>query len=277
MIKKNNLIVHPLFLALALVMVFIYGFYYVLLYFCAVFIHEYAHYHEAKKRGVVLSGFSLMPYGARLNLKNSPLTLKDDVAISLAGPLANLVIAIICFGLWWLFPITYAYLDVFVYANLCLAIFNLLPIIPLDGARIMLAFCSLKNKRRIGYKILIVLNYITFVALLVCFIASFFFGTNFTLGILAFFVLFSCFDGDNEYIYQSVLKINNFKLVKNKPIEVKTYVLSSSSDVTSVYKLINPSYYTVILVEDKKGKKRVVTQSDFEKYFYNKEHNGDNN
>ena len=66
------------------------------------------------------------------------------------------------------------------------------------------------------------------------------------------------------------IPFKNFKLIKNKPIEVKAYVLSSSSDVTSVYKLINPSYYTVIVVEGEDGKKKIVAQCDFEKYFFSK-------
>lgn len=270
MINKNNLIIHPLFFILSLVMCFIYGAYYVLLYFIAVFIHEYAHFWQAKRCGVVLNGFSLMPYGARLNLKQSAISYKDDVLISLAGPLANLLSALLCCAVWWVFPSTYAYLDVFVYASLCLALFNLLPILPLDGARVVLAICSKYGRRSGGYKCLLALNYIAFLLLFICFVYSLFTGVNITVGIIAFFVLFSCFDNDNSYYYQSVLKLQNFKLIKNKPIEVKAYVLSSSSDVTSVYKLINPSYYTVIVVEGEDGKKKIVAQSDFEKYFFSK-------
>ena len=190
MIKKNNLIIHPLFFLLALVLCFFYGTYYVLLYVCAVFVHEYAHYLVAKKRGVVLSGFSLMPYGARLNLKQGNLSIKDDIAISLAGPVANLLCAVVCFALWWVFPITYAYLDVFVYSNLCLALFNLLPILPLDGSRIILAIFTKFKARNVGYKFLLCLNYLCFGFLLAFFIASFFTQINITLGIIAFFVLF---------------------------------------------------------------------------------------
>lgn len=270
MIKKSNLILHPIFLLFALIMCVIYGVYYVLLFLCAVFIHEYAHYFVAKKRGVILSGFNLMPYGARLNLRQTYLSCGDDIAISLAGPVANLLTALIFCGVWWLWPVTYAYLDVFVYANFCLGLFNMLPLLPLDCSRIILAICTKHNARKKGYKFLLTLNYISFAILLCCFLISIFTDFNLTLGIIAFFVLFATFDNDNAFIYQSIFNASCLQLVKNKPVEVKTYIMSASSDVTSIYKLINPSYYTILVVQDNNGKKKIIAQSDFEKHFFSK-------
>jgi len=73
------------------------------------------------------------------NLRNQK---HDSGLVALAGPLANLIIALI-FGLIIRFSATTSLISLFciiVYANILLAIFNLLPIPPLDGSRILFAF-----------------------------------------------------------------------------------------------------------------------------------------
>jgi Zn-dependent protease len=63
--------------------------------------------------------------------------------IAIAGPLTNLVIAFICFGLWMLVGASAegvgAALQVAVMVNLGFFIFNILPIPPLDGSRVVYA------------------------------------------------------------------------------------------------------------------------------------------
>ena len=78
----------------------------------------------------------------------NPLNLKDrkygDAKVALAGPLGNFVIALF-FGLFLrFFPATSltftGLLSLIVYINLVLMIFNLVPIPPLDGSKILAAF-----------------------------------------------------------------------------------------------------------------------------------------
>jgi Zn-dependent protease len=82
------------------------------------------------------------PYNLR-NQKYGP------ALVGLAGPLANLMIAVI-FGLLLRFlPLSSLalLLAIIVYANILLAVFNLVPIPPLDGSKILFAFlpASLEN------------------------------------------------------------------------------------------------------------------------------------
>ena len=85
---------------------------------------------------------------------------KGDMAVSLAGPLANLLQAVagaaIAAALWFTLPIPqlatydlfyYAYfvfLPTFVMTNLCLLFFNIIPIPPLDGSSVLLFFLPTK-------------------------------------------------------------------------------------------------------------------------------------
>lgn len=86
----------------------------------------------------------------------NPYNLRDqrygDAKVALAGPLANLVIAII-FGLALrylpVFNMNFiGYLGIIVYINLILMVFNLVPIPPLDGSKILGAFLPANARQR---------------------------------------------------------------------------------------------------------------------------------
>lgn len=78
-----------------------------------------------------------VPYNP-YNLKNFK---RDSIFIALAGPLTNIILVLFFSILYKIF-----FLDIFIYAvriNLILAIFNLLPIPPLDGSKLLLLKMSL--------------------------------------------------------------------------------------------------------------------------------------
>ncbi len=85
------------------------------------------------------------------NLKNPR---RDAALISLAGPLSNLIMAIlgsillklfILFKLSFLIIIGNIFIPVFIFLNILLGIFNLLPIAPLDGFKIVGGMLSQKQ------------------------------------------------------------------------------------------------------------------------------------
>lgn len=85
------------------------------------------------------------------NLKNPR---RDAALISLAGPASNLLFAIISSILYRLALSTFVYPSVvfdilyfFIYFNLLLAFFNLIPIHPLDGGKIFIGFLPVSDAR----------------------------------------------------------------------------------------------------------------------------------
>jgi len=85
-----------------------------------------------------------VPYNP-FNLKNPR---RDSALLALAGPAANLTLALI-FGLiirfahfWPLLLKTLPFLTIIVIMNLVLGLFNLLPIPPLDGSKILFYFIN---------------------------------------------------------------------------------------------------------------------------------------
>ena len=127
-------------------------FYDCVIYFTTIVLHELAHAEVSVRLGYTLDRFVLMPYGAALKGNFEGVRPKDEILIAIAGPLFNAAIAVICTALWWLMPVAYAFTDRLVAANIFTAIFNLLPVFPLDGGRIALAAISVKVPRQKAYK-----------------------------------------------------------------------------------------------------------------------------
>ena len=77
-----------------------------------------------------------------LNLKNPD---KEMVKVAMAGPATNFLLSILCLFIWTLMlvmsmdisPGIITFFSIFMYINLALCIFNLLPIPPLDGSRLL--------------------------------------------------------------------------------------------------------------------------------------------
>ena len=111
----------------------------------ALFLHECAHAIVARRLGFALQKFTLTPFGATLSYE-SGLTGSDEFAVTVAGPLTNLVSCVLTVALWWIVPSLYSVTLSFFRANLGLALYNLLPVPPFDGGRIVLSLC--KNKKK---------------------------------------------------------------------------------------------------------------------------------
>lgn len=121
--------------------------------FVSILVHELGHsalmawYRIRSEIVLYAMGGYAIPVGGRGIIRG----LWDQVWISLAGPVAQfLLLGLIFLWVWFIPPlppnnfVSYATLvGVAVYCNLVWPIFNLLPILPLDGGRICQAFCRM--------------------------------------------------------------------------------------------------------------------------------------
>ena len=115
--------------------------------FICVLLHEFGHSLVAQRLGLEIHSITLLPIGGVSNLESLPEKPSDEVKITLAGPLVNVVLAPIFFGVGLLLGAEprmptdlftgigsvgqfFFYLG---YLNVVLALFNLIPAFPLDG------------------------------------------------------------------------------------------------------------------------------------------------
>ncbi len=127
--------------------------------FTCVLLHELGHSFVAQRFGLKVKEIVLLPIGGIASLVGKPRSPQQEIAIALAGPLVNIVLALaLGAGVWFsgaatsvsattigkLGPSWQTFLLMLTAGNLSLALFNLLPFFPLDGGRALRALLSLK-------------------------------------------------------------------------------------------------------------------------------------
>lgn len=141
--------VNPFFVLL-LAIAFFYGkLQEALLLFAIVLWHESFHVVMAKVYRLQITDIELLPCGGVTRL-DALLQLNPQVEwlVAMAGPLSNSLLVFLAYGLVPYFNIDPKWFDFFVQANIGMAVFNLIPALPLDGGRVLR---SLLAKKR-GFK-----------------------------------------------------------------------------------------------------------------------------
>lgn len=267
--KKYSFKFHWSFFVLGLIMIY---FGEGLLYFCCtitVILHEFGHAFVGKNMGYKLNTISLMPYGASLSGNNAPFKPKDEVKIALAGPLVNIFIVLIITTLWWFFPSFYAYTQNFYNANVSTILYNLLPIFPLDGGRVMLGLLSTKMPRKKAFKITKIVGFIATGLVFACFFMSFFSNLNYSLGINALFLLIGLFDDDKSAYYINIQDIKNKQEKLSKGLFLKTIAISENSSIYDAYKILDKNNINQLYIMDENYKvKKSLGESELENLIF---------
>ena len=112
--------------------------------FVTVVIHELAHSYVAMGFGVKINSILLLPIGGVSRMEEIPRVPRGEFLISIAGPLTNILIAMLV-SVPILLDVTGPLTGLageFLAVNLLLALFNLIPAFPMDGGRILRAILA---------------------------------------------------------------------------------------------------------------------------------------
>ena len=112
---------------------------------CLVF-HEYGHIKAMKYFGLKTKGIYLIPFVGGLALSDDKINTRwQDIVISIMGPFFGLILSIACLVGYWLTDLEIlAGLAVF---NALLNLFNMLPVLPLDGGHVLKSIAFSINSR----------------------------------------------------------------------------------------------------------------------------------
>jgi len=220
-------------------------------YIVVIIIHELSHAIVAKRLGYKLNYIKLIPFGICLDIKSNDIMPKDEIKIALAGPLANFVLSFFMLALWWIFPSSYNYTNLFCYANFITALFNLIPALPLDGGRVFLSVFKLyTNSHQKAVKLSKIINILVSVCLLFLFILSCFYEVNFTYLFVIFCVLSGLFDNNKNQKYSFINYSNKKKI--GKILRVKTLCVYQDEPLYKICKHIDNFSYLKLMVFDNK-------------------------
>ncbi len=172
-----------------------------LAFFTCVVLHELGHSFTGMRFGVHVRRILLMPIGGMAQFDSIPRQPRQEILMTIAGPAVNFAIA----GLLWLVvdypdggdlvrsPASLADLGRYLLAaNLVMGLFNLLPIFPMDGGRILRALLAtrLPYLRATALAVTIGKVLAIIAAVFTLYIGSYFATAVFTFIFVA---------GDNEY------------------------------------------------------------------------------
>jgi Zn-dependent protease len=126
---------------------------FIALLFACVTAHEFGHILVARRYGIATREVTLLPIGGVASLQRLPDTPGRELAVALAGPAVNFVIALVLFAALGSFGAAsveglanpgVSMLARLAAANLVLAVFNLLPAFPMDGGRVLHALLAMR-------------------------------------------------------------------------------------------------------------------------------------
>ncbi|RKX47230.1 MAG: hypothetical protein DRP64_01640 [Verrucomicrobia bacterium] len=107
--------------------------------FGSVALHELGHSVVARAKGGYIHEIVLYPFGGAAKISNIPKRPVDEILVALAGPAVSLVLAILCYQVTWL--------EFVGYVNSLLFFFNILPVFPMDGGRVLRAALTIRKGR----------------------------------------------------------------------------------------------------------------------------------
>ena len=138
----------------------IFGMSFIAVLFVCVVLHEYGHALTARRYGIGTRYITLLPIGGVAMLERMPKDPGQEIVVALMGPAVNVAIAL---GLFMILGLTGAggaadqvagpmlmpanFLQSVLFANIFLAVFNMIPAFPMDGGRVLRAALSFRLGR----------------------------------------------------------------------------------------------------------------------------------
>jgi len=120
--------------------------------FGGVLLQELAHSVVARRKGIKINSITLMIFGGIASMEEGVPDPKAELPMALVGPIASLVVGLVCMGIAYVVPAVIknppvAGIVIFVFGylgvlNIILFAFNLLPAFPMDGGRVLRAWLA---------------------------------------------------------------------------------------------------------------------------------------
>jgi Zn-dependent protease len=211
----------------------LFGVLFVILIFICVIFHELAHSLVARYYGHGVKSITLLPIGGMAQMDDIPEDSKEEILISLAGPLMSVVIAGLLLILVYLLKIPIVPLDNttlfegnillnLFWINIILAVFNIIPAFPMDGGRVLRGVLNLFMSHLKATRIAVFIG--QFFAVLLFFFGVFY-DKNLWMALIAIFIYLGAEAEDRMWAIRHALSD-----VLVKEVVLKNYLWLNTGD-----------------------------------------------
>ena len=239
----------------------------ILLSFLVVLLHEGAHTVIARLLNYNIENIEIFPFGGVARVEETiALDPRHEMLIALAGPVFNFILVIVAFQIGQFIEKPHDLLNFFIYTNFIIGIFNLIPIIPLDGGRIIRAYLSFLVGVKRSTKIVVRFSKIFSVLLFIggCFIIQYDI-LNIFIPILSIFLFIAAHREHQMAVFVFMKEITQKKqyLLAQGILNTKYLVAIKTTSLKEVMNQFVPRKYHVVTVMDQNCKVvGVITESE---------------
>ena len=222
--------------------------------YAVVMIHELAHFYAAKRRGVEVGGLVIMPFGVSLQLKERYIRdTVSDMYICAAGPAGNVVMILLSTAVRQYLPQYSELLDFFILSNVSILLINIVPILPLDGGRLLRAYIAGSMGYARAYRITRIIGGFGIVIVAVLGIAALWYTRfNVSLVLLCAFLVFnmSAEKKNNDFLVMQQVLQSPQKLKKERLMPIKAIAVMADTPAAQLLKNFSYNHFYIVNVCD---------------------------
>jgi len=219
-------------------------------------VHEIAHLIFSLINKVKVKELNIFPLGAIIKFEY-PLGIDPikEIIISLAGPIVNMILFIVSYILFINFT-HINLLDLFVEINFMLFIVNILPILPLDGGRVLRALLYMHGGFKFAHKTIGVIGKIS---LMILFIVGLLYVKDiFEIIMLSFIIMYlaKAATAENEmaaFILTRSMIRKKIQLKSKAMMKTHFLIVLEGTKLKSILDIILPHKYNIIFIIDEEG------------------------
>lgn len=215
-------------------------------------LHETAHFLCAVLMRLSVAQIELTPFGGSMQIPLiEALPAKKAFFLSCAGPLCNLIFLLFSLLISSHLSCWHPFLLRFIQCNAVMLCINLLPVLPLDGGRMLLAFLSKHFGRSQIMRIFLIFSRTIALLLILTGLFLSFRGTSrFSFSMLGIYLLYSAAIEEKTSVsrYLAAFMARRLRFEKQKTLPVHTLCASASLPVFMLIGHLHPGAYHIIEV-----------------------------
>lgn len=223
--------------------------------FIVVLLHELAHSYIAQQEGVEVNEIELLPFGGVAKFSDLiQLKPASEIKIALAGPIFNLILVAIIMLILKYRLISLTLGSFLIKINLSIALFNLLPALPLDGGRVLRSCLTYKyGFKEATYLTLKVSRLMALFLAIVAGVGIYLGKANILLLLIAFFIYFNTLKKRYyaSYVLMQYIAKKKGKILRERVANIQQLIAVEDTTLKEIIaKLVPGRFHTILVVNN---------------------------